>query len=229
MASQRILVVEDDPSAAETVRTKLELEGFEVEVAETGHDGIQAARANPPDLVILDWMLPDLEGTAVCQQLRGFCPAPIIMLTAKADEIDRVVGLEVGADDYVTKPFGAKELVARVRAQLRRRDFNARRAQSSKISAAGIEVDPLRMEVTVDGRPVTLTPTEFHLLELLVRNPGRVYSAAQLLTEIWGDKGHSVNLVEAHMSKLRHKIEANPHHPEKLKTIRSQGYWIVGK
>jgi DNA-binding response OmpR family regulator len=229
MVQRQILVIEDDPSAAETVRVKLEVEGFSVAVADTGEKGIEMARAHAPDLVILDWMLPDMEGPAVCQVLRGLCRAPIIMLTAKADEIDRVVGLEVGADDYVTKPFGPKELAARVRAQLRRRDFNTRRSQTAKVSAAGIEIDPQRMEVTVDGQEVSLTPTEFRLLELMVRHPGRIFSAQQLLQEVWGEDEHSVNLVEAHMSKLRRKVESNPHHPGKLKTIRSQGYWIVEK
>lgn len=229
MAAKRILLIEDDPSAAATVRVKLETEGFSVAIAGCGEEGIQAARSEAPDLIILDWVLPDIEGPAVCQAIKGFCSVPIIMLTAKADEIDRVVGLEIGADDYVVKPFGAKELVARVRSQLRRRAFNIAKSQSAKVSAAGIVIDPQRMEVTVDGRDAILTPTEFRLLELMVRNPGRVFSAEQLLAQVWGEKGHSVNLVEAHMSKLRRKIERNPHHPEKLKTIRSQGYWIVEK
>ena len=220
---KRILVVEDEMKIARLVRDYLEHAGFDVIVAGTGEAAIASARSRRPDLVVLDLGLPGRDGLDVARELRRSSEVPIVMLTARGDETDRIVGLELGADDYVVKPFSPKELVARVRAVLRRTD--ARGAGPEVLRVSDVEMDVPRMRVTVDGRPVDLTPTEFQLLAAFLREPGRVFTRAQLL-----DALHSTTIesyeraIDAHVKNIRKKIEPAPGRPRYLLTVHGVGY-----
>lgn len=222
----KILVVEDEESFSDAIAFMLRKEGFEVGVAGDGHSALEAFSESGADLVLLDVMLPGLSGTEVCRTLRQRSAVPIIMVTARDSEIDKVVGLELGADDYVTKPFSSRELVARVKAVLRRGSNHDDVAEP----AAVLEVGPLRMDVerhlvTVDGEEVRLPLKEFELLELFMRNPGRVLTRGQLITRIWGvDYVGDTKTLDVHVKRLRAKIEPDPANPLYLLTLRGLGY-----
>jgi len=221
---KRILVVEDESRIARLVRDYLEHAGFEVLVAGDGEVALASARRSRPDLVVLDLGLPGRDGLDVARTLRQTSSVPIVMLTARGEEIDRVVGLELGADDYVVKPFSPKELVARVRAVLRRTDA-ARAGGSEVLRVADVEVDVPRMRVSVGGRPVELTSTEFQLLAVLVREPGRVFTRSQLLDAVHGVAFDSYErAVDAHVKNIRRKLEPTPGRPRYLLTVHGVGY-----
>jgi two-component system response regulator RegX3 len=219
----RVLVVEDEPSYRETLAFMLGREGFEVVEAADGTEGLAAYDRSGADIVLLDLMMPGLPGTEVCRQLRQRGPVPVIMLTARDSEIDKVVGLELGADDYVTKPFSHRELVARIRAVLRRgQDVEL---VPDVVEAGGVRMDVERHEVAVDGQPVRLALKEFELLEMLLRNAGRVMTRGQLIDRIWGaDYVGDTKTLDVHVKRLRAKLETDPGNPEHLLTVRGLGY-----
>ena len=220
----RVLVVEDEESFSEPLSYMLRREGFEVDVAATGPDALEQFDRRGTDVVLLDLMLPGLSGTEVCRTLRTRSAVPIIMLTARDSEIDKVVGLELGADDYVTKPFSSRELVARIRAVLRRRS-EPEDVVSTTIEAGPVRVDVDRHVVTVRGSEVALPLKEFDLLELLVRNSGRVLTRGQLVDRVWGaDYVGDTKTLDVHVKRLRAKIEPDPGNPQHLVTVRGLGY-----
>ena len=220
----RILLVEDEASFSEPLSYLLAKEGYEVSVAETGPEAVTRFVANGADLVLLDLMLPGMSGIDVCRVLRSRSSVPIIMLTAKDSEIDKVVGLELGADDYVTKPYSSRKLLARSKAVLRRL------AEPEELLPATIESGPVRMDierhvVTVTGEPVSLPLKEFELLELLLRNTGRVLTRGQLIDRIWGrDYVGDTKTLDVHIKRLRAKIESDPARPRHIITVRGLGY-----
>ena len=220
----RILIVEDEPAIADAVEYALKAEGFEVEAVDDGSIALERARARPYDLLVLDLMLPGLSGVEVCRRLRDESPVPILMLTAKDGELDRVLGLEVGADDYVTKPFSVPELVARVRALLRRRELDTRQ-MIAQLRVGDLELDLTRHEARVDGEPVPLTAFELKLMALLASEPGRVFSRREIMRHLWnsshvGDE----RACDLHVSNIRRKIERDPSDPDRLVTVRGVGY-----
>jgi two-component system alkaline phosphatase synthesis response regulator PhoP len=218
-----ILVVDDEPEIVRVVRDYLEHSGFTVQVAADGPAALRAARAHSPDLVVLDLGLPGLDGLDVTRALRRDGQLPIIMLTARADESDKLVGLELGADDYLTKPFSPKELVARVRAVLRRAEASA--SPAAVIRAGDLHIDVGRMKVTVAGRDVDLTPTEFHLLTAMARQPGRVFTRSQLLDAVRGVAFESYErAIDTHIKNLRRKLEPDPRTPRYVSTVFGVGY-----
>jgi len=218
-----ILIVEDEPGIAQLVDDYLKAAGFTVLRTSTAADAIAHARASAPALVVLDLGLPDRDGLDVARELRRFSEVPIVMLTARGDESDRIVGLELGADDYVVKPFSPKELVARVRAVLRRAEKTP--AAGDKLSALDVVVDLPRRRVTVGERQVALTATEFTLLETLVREPGRVFTRGQLLDAVRGVSFESYErAIDAHVKNLRRKIEPRPGLPRYIQTVHGVGY-----
>jgi DNA-binding response OmpR family regulator len=220
-----VLVVDDEPKIVDVVREYLEHAGFAVRTAGDGPAALERARALAPDLVVLDLGLPGLDGLDVARQLRRSSRVPVIILTARGDEIDRIIGLELGADDYLVKPFSPRELVARVRAVLRRVDERDAADGDQPIVRGDVVVDPARRRVTVAGRPVDLTPTEFDLLAHLARQPGRVFTRAQLLTAIHGVAVESYErAVDAHVKNLRRKLEPDPRHPRYVLTAHGIGY-----
>ncbi len=220
----RVLVVEDEESFSDALAYMLRREGYEVEVAATGQDALQTFDRSGADLVLLDLMLPGLSGTEVCRELRVRSHVPIIMVTARDSEVDKVVGLELGADDYVTKPFSSRELVARIRAVLRRG------AEPEELMLNVVEAGPVRMDVerhvvTVDGQQAQLPLKEFDLLELLLRNAGRVLTRGQLIDRVWGaDYVGDTKTLDVHVKRLRAKIEPDPANPKYLVTVRGLGY-----
>ena len=223
----KILVVDDEPALRDTVGYALRQEGFEVEVREDGDSGLEAALANSFDLVILDLILPGLSGTEVCRRLRAQSAIPIVMLTARGAEVDRVVGLEIGADDYVTKPFSMAELIGRVRAILRRRELD--RSGGGRVRRVGdLELNSSRHTVTRDGEAVSLTPSEFRLLDLLAGEPERVFSRREIMQHLWessyvGDQ----RACDIHISNLRRKLEDDPANPRRIVTVRGVGYKLA--
>jgi two-component system response regulator RegX3 len=225
--SARVLLVDDDPGVREVVSYALRREGFTVDEAADGEGGLQIARSNGLDLVILDVMLPDASGVDICRALRAESRVPIIMLTAKDSEVDRVLGLELGADDYVTKPFSPAELVSRVRAILRRRELD--RSESSNVRRlGGLRLDLTAQAADVDGRRVRLTPSEVKILAMLSEEPGRVVSRTHLMRHLWGsDYVGDEHACEVHISNLRRKIEPDPVHPRRLLTVRGEGYKLL--
>ena len=222
----RVLVVEDETSYSEALSYVLRKEGFDVAIAETGPDALTEFERNGADIVLLDLMLPGLPGTEVCRQLRARSGVPIIMLTAKDSEIDKVVGLELGADDYVTKPYSARELVARIRAVLRRRGEPVEAGSADAVLEAGpVRMDVERHVVAMDGEQVALPLKEFDLLELLLRNAGRVLTRAQLIDRVWGsDYVGDTKTLDVHVKRLRAKLEPDPANPKYLLTVRGLGY-----
>jgi phosphate regulon transcriptional regulator PhoB len=224
----RILIVDDEKDIVDLVAYNLEKEGYEVLKAFDGERGLALVRTKKPALVVLDLMLPGIQGLEVCKRLRrdaDTASVPIIMLTAKGEELDRVIGLEVGADDYVTKPFSVKELVARVKAVLRRSGAGTRPDGTEVFEFRGLRIDMRSYEVTVDGRKVTLSPTEFKLLHFLSRNPGRVYSRDQILDKVWGDESFvEPRTVDVHVRRLRAQIEGDENSPTYIVTVRGVGY-----
>ncbi|MGY1744446.1 winged helix-turn-helix domain-containing protein [Blastococcus sp. SYSU D00695] len=220
----RVLVVEDEESFSDALSYMLRREGFDAVVAASGPQALDEFDRQGADIVLLDLMLPGLPGTEVCRTLRSRSNVPIIMLTAKDGEIDKVVGLELGADDYVTKPYSARELVARIRAVLRRRGEPEATAEGA-LEAGPVRMDVDRHVVAVDGQPVSLPLKEFDLLELLLRNAGRVLTRAQLIDRIWGsDYVGDTKTLDVHVKRLRAKIEPDPANPEHLVTVRGLGY-----
>ncbi len=223
-----VLIVDDDPTIREAVTGRLELEGFKAIEASGGQQVFEILEDHSPDLIILDLGLPDLDGVTVCQRIRHKSAVPIIMLTARSEEVNRVVGLEVGADDYVTKPFSFDELVARVKAVLRRVDPSRGIAPPSTILKAGnIEIDTEGHQVTVAGKVVSLTPTEFGLLQALAERPGKVFSHQELLRKVWDYDQYDTHLVEVHIANLRGKIEKDARKPKRVVTVRAVGYKLV--
>jgi DNA-binding response OmpR family regulator len=219
-----ILIVDDEEHIRELVRLYLEKEGFTVALAADGEEAVRQVRALNPLLVILDIMLPKMDGWDVCREVRKFSETPIIMLTAKGEEFDKVLGLELGADDYLTKPFSPRELVARVKAILRRASPEEPQNNDEVINYPGLNINMASREVRVGGQEVTLTPKEFDLLWFLAKNPGKVFTREQLLTAVWGyDYYGDLRTVDTHIKRLREKVErdgASPH----VKTIWGVGY-----
>lgn len=231
MAQKKVLIVEDDKTLLEVLRYNLVKEGYSVITAVDGSQAVQVARIERPDLIILDLMLPQMNGLEVCRNVRTDMIVPIIMLTAKAEEIDKIVGLEVGADDYMTKPFSLRELLARVRAMLRRTDMVKQESGKSEIvetqiiHSGEIEIDLSRHSVQKKGVQIELNPKEFDLLVFLIRNRGQVFGRETLLEKVWGyDFAGDTRTVDVHIRWLRKKIEDNPELPCLLVTIRGVGY-----
>jgi two-component system response regulator RegX3 len=221
----KVLLVEDEPGIAEGLKVTLESEGFQVTWVADGAEALPSWERVRPDVVLLDVMLPNVSGTDICRTLRGRSDVPIIMLTARDQEVDRVVGLELGADDYVTKPFSSRELVARIRAVLRRAPIVDLMDAEGPVEAAGVRVDRARHEVEVDGALVELPPKEFELLAVLVESAGRVVTRSQLIDEVWGtDYFGDTKTLDVHVRRLRTRIEDDPHEPRRLLTVRGVGY-----
>ena len=225
---KKILVVDDEPTLVATLKYNLEREGYHVITAADGEAGLSAARSNRPDLILLDLLLPVMDGLEVCRILRREMTTPILMLTAKTDEIDKVVGLELGADDYVTKPFSMRELLARVRALLRRAEA-VPSAEVEVLVAGELQVDLRRREASRGGQALPLKPKEFDLLAFFLRNRGRAFTRDQLLNQIWGyDFVGDTRTVDVHIRWLRQKIEDVPAKPSRLITVRGVGYRFDG-
>jgi two-component system response regulator RegX3 len=225
--SGRILVVEDEATIAEAVSYALRESGYAVDAVGRGEDAVDAARAQDYDLMILDLLLPGVGGLDVCKTLRAESDLPIVMLTARDEELDKVVGLEVGADDYVTKPFSVAELVSRVRALLRRRDLD-RSSRTVIQKVGGLQLDVTRHSATIDGKPLALTRSEFRLVTLLASEPGRVFTREELVRHLWesdfvGDR----RAIDVHISNLRRKLETEPRNPRRLITVRGVGYKLM--
>ncbi|WP_106848617.1 response regulator transcription factor [Blastococcus sp. Marseille-P5729] len=224
----RVLVVEDEESFSDALSYMLRKEGFEVAVAGTGPDALAEFDRNGADIVLLDLMLPGIPGTEVCRSLRARSTVPIIMLTAKDSEIDKVVGLELGADDYVTKPYSARELIARIRAVLRR-GSEAEESGAATLESGRVRMDVDRHVVSIDGEVVPMPLKEFDLLELLLRNAGRVLTRSQLIDRIWGaDYVGDTKTLDVHIKRLRAKIEPDPANPRYVLTVRGLGYKFDG-
>jgi two-component system response regulator RegX3 len=225
--SEKILVVDDEPAIVDAVTYALRASGFEVDTFADGESALEAARGNGYDVLVLDVRLPGLSGIEICRRLRDESDVPILILTAMDAEVDRVLGLEAGADDYVTKPFSVAELVSRVRAILRRRELD--RASSGGVRRVGsLELDVNRHEVRIDGRTIRLTPSEFRLLALLAQEPERVYTRREIMQHLWdstyvGDQ----RACDIHVSNLRRKIEETPGRPQRLVTVRGVGYKLL--
>ncbi len=231
-----VLIVDDEANLVELLQGYLERESYQVLTASDGVTALELARTAQPDLVVLDLMLPGLDGFEVCRQLRQFSDAYVVMLTAKTEELDKIVGLTVGADDYITKPFSPRELVARLKAMLRR----PRRNNGSPVNTPAnhsieedylpphqfgeLTIDEVRHEVEKGGREILLTIHEFNVLLTLARHPGRVFTRAQLLEQVWGDEYYDDHVVDVHIGNLRKKLEDDPAHPGYVETIRGVGY-----
>lgn len=220
---QKILVVDDEVKIVSLVKQYLESDGFSVETATDGLSALSMAKTFDPDLIVLDIMLPKISGLEVCRELRKSSDVPIIMLTAKSEEIDRLIGLELGADDYLTKPFSPRELVARIKTVLRRTDPKGRQVDS--IFAGDLELNFSTYVATIAGKPLNLTPTEFKILGALVRSPGRVFTRLQLLDAVSGDafEGYERS-IDTHISNIRKKIETDPSNPKHILTVFGIGY-----
>ena len=230
--NSRILIADDEPSVRDSVGYALRQEGFDVTLAVDGDDAEQKIGGEAPafDLLILDIMMPGRSGLDLCRDVRGRSPVPIILLTAKDAEVDKVVGLEVGADDYVTKPFSVRELLGRVRAQLRRRELDRTSAtgETATIEAGAVRIDLARHLVTVRGDPVSLTRSEFQVLRLLAGRPGQVFSRQEIMEELWQSEFRGdVRACDVHISNLRQKIERDPQEPELVLTVRGVGYKLA--
>jgi two-component system alkaline phosphatase synthesis response regulator PhoP len=225
---QKILVTDDEKDIVELIAFNLQKEGFAVVKAYDGEAALRLIKTQKPDLIILDLMLPEISGLDVCKAIRGnpeTVGLPIIMLTAKADETDKIIGLEIGADDYITKPFSVKELIARIRAILRRRHDENKQLPQEKFSFRGLQIDYASYNVLIDSKKVTLSPTELKLLFFFSRNPGRVYSRNQILDNVWGDNNFvTPRAVDVHIRRLRSQIEKNIDNPQYIITVRGVGY-----
>ena len=221
----KILIVEDESSFSEALEFLLGKEGFSVLTAATGTEALKKFEQGGIDLILLDLMIPEVSGTEVCRQIRAKSKVPIIMLTAKDSEVDKVVGLEIGADDYVTKPYSARELVARINAVLRRNGNEIAAGESGLLTVQGIRLDVDRHQVSVNGIPVSLPLKEFELLEFLMRNAGRVLTRIQLIDRVWGsDYVGDTKTLDVHIKRIRAKIEVDPANPKIIQTVRGLGY-----
>jgi two-component system OmpR family response regulator len=230
--ADKILVIEDDLNLLATLRYNLRKEGYEVVTAADGAEALETARREKPDLLILDVMLPKLSGLEVCRILRNEMPVPILMLTAKADETDKIIGLGIGADDYMTKPFSVRELLARIAAMLRRVKMMQQPTveKETVLRHHGIEIDPASHTVKIRGKAVELNPKEFDLLTLFIKNKGLVLSREQILEKVWGyDYAGDTRTVDVHVRWLREKIEDDPQKPKLLSTVRGSGYKMEGR
>jgi DNA-binding response OmpR family regulator len=222
---KKILIVDDESAILQTLRFNLERNGYAVATAGDGRSAIALAASERPDLIIMDIMLPILDGIEACKEIRRASGVPIIMLTARDQEIDKVLALELGADDYVTKPFSLHEFLARVKARLRRQNGNVESAHAEAITVGQIVIDPSRQSLTVRGKPVSLAPKEFGLLQVLMENRGRVVTRQTLLDKVWGyDFEGEHQTISVHVRWLREKIEIDPNNPEHIITVRSRGY-----
>ncbi|WP_426575011.1 response regulator [Aquihabitans sp. McL0605] len=226
MERQRVLVIDDDPNVSEVVATYLRREGAIVEVCSDGETGLETALADPPDLVVLDLMLPGLDGLEVCRRIQALAPVPVVMLTAKGDETERIVGLELGADDYVSKPFSPRELVARVKAVLRRAHAPLQPvgAGAAVLDAGVVQIDVAAHEVRRGDEILPLTAREFELLVHLVRHPRRAFRREELLERVWGSRYGDTSTVTVHVRRLREKVEEDPSNPRHLVTVWGVGY-----
>jgi DNA-binding response OmpR family regulator len=225
---KKIVVVDDEPTLLATLKYSLEQENFRVVTASDGEQALEVTRKESPDLVVLDLMLPGMSGIEVCRTLRKESSVPVLMLTARDSEVDKVVGLEIGADDYVTKPFGMPELLARVRALLRRAQPDANSA-AALVESGDLKIDPARKEASRGTEKMALKPREFDLLLYLMRNPGRAFTREKLLNDIWGyDYAGDTRTVDVHVRWLRTKIEDMPEAPRRLVTVRGTGYRFEG-
>jgi two-component system response regulator RegX3 len=221
----RVLIVEDEISFSEALEFLLGKEGYSVTTAATGTEALRKFEQGGIDLILLDLMIPEVSGTEVCRQVRSKSKVPIIMLTAKDSEVDKVVGLEIGADDYVTKPYSSRELIARIRAVLRRNGDEGGATDSGTLSVNGIRMDIDRHQVSMNGAPLSLPLKEFELLEFLMRNAGRVLTRIQLIDRVWGsDYVGDTKTLDVHVKRLRAKIEADPANPKIIQTVRGLGY-----
>ena len=223
----KILVVDDEKVLVKGIKFNLENEGYQVEVGYDGEEAVELAREGSFDLVMLDLMMPKIDGLQACMRIREFSNVPIIMLTAKGEDTDKIIGFECGADDYITKPFNLLELKARVRALLRRSGAGGQRQTAGKLTAGHITLDPAQRAAWRDGQKVELTAKEFDLMELLMRNPGRVYSRENLLNVVWGyEYVGDYRTVDVHIRRLREKLELDPANPEYIRTKWGVGYYL---
>lgn len=220
-------MVDDDPAIAEVVTKYLEREGYSVETVSDGQRALDSALSDPPDLVVLDLTLPRIDGLEVCRRLRALAPVPVIMLTARGDESDRVIGLELGADDYMSKPFSPRELVSRVRAVLRRANGPLTPPPSGSpafLVDGGLQVDVLAREATLDGERVSLTARELELLAFLMRHPKQAFRREELLSQVWGTRYGDTSTITVHIRRIREKIEIDPSNPSRIVTVWGVGY-----
>ena len=226
--AQRVLVVDDEKLIVKGIRFSLEQEGMEVDCAYDGEEAVQKAKENEYDIILLDVMLPKLDGFEVCQQIREFSSVPVIMLTAKGDDMDKILGLEYGADDYITKPFNILEVKARIKAIIRRTKKKAPEKENRKVVEKGdLHLDCDSRRLNIGGKEINLTAQEFDLLELMALNPNKVYSRDHLLNAVWGyDYPGDVRTVDVHIRRLREKIEANPSEPKYVHTKWGVGYYF---
>jgi two-component system OmpR family response regulator len=230
MSDKKILIVEDDRNLLDTLVYNVKKEGYDVVTSINGEEAVESARKENPDLIILDIMLPKLNGLEVCRILRKEMTVPILMLTARNGEVDKIIGLEVGADDYMTKPFSMRELIARIRAMLRRAGITVAQPDSVEktIKIGTLEVDTERHRITVSGKELELSPKEYDLLVFLAVNKGFVFTREQLLEKVWGyDFAGDTRTIDVHIRWLRQKIESNPSKPETLITVRGAGYKLA--
>jgi DNA-binding response OmpR family regulator len=225
VSERTVLVVDDEAAIAEAVRARLSSEGFRVLVAADGPQALELADAERPDLVVLDLMLPGMDGLEVCTQLQRERWVPVLMLTARTEETDKVAGFAVGADDYLTKPFSLRELVVRVKAILRRVERIGSASSSESIERGGLSVDPARRRVSVDGRDVQLTPLEFEILLALAREPGVVFTREQLMDRVWGYRDYAGGrVVDSHVARIRRKLGEDGNEPRFVRTVHGVGY-----
>jgi len=226
---RKILVVDDEPLIVKGLKFNLQQDGYEVDTANEGHEALRMISEGDYDLVLLDLMLPGMDGLSICQQVRGFSDVPIIMVTAKSDDMDKIMGLEYGADDYIAKPFNILEVKARVKSVMRRVRTGAPQAETSSITIGSILVNLDSRSVYLDGKPINLTAKEFDLLRLFVTNRGKVFSREQLLESVWknGGMGGDLRTVDVHIRRLREKIERNPSQPEYIFTKWGVGYYFA--
>lgn len=221
----KILVVDDEKLLVKGIKFNLENEGYQVECAYDGAAAVELARAGGFDLIILDLMMPEIDGLEACMRIREFSNVPIIMLTARGEDTDKIIGFECGADDYITKPFNILELKARIRAMLRRASGGAQGKAAKQITAGDLTLDTEQRVAVRDGKTVELTAKEYDLIELLMRNPRRVYSRENLMNVVWGySYTGDYRTVDVHIRRLREKLEADPRHPEYIKTVWGKGY-----
>lgn len=230
MSKEKILIIEDEKEIRELIRDYLHVEGFQAVMAEDGAEGLKSFKKNNIDLIILDIMLPKIDGMEVCKNIRDESNVPILMLSAKKSEVDKVLGLGLGADDYLTKPFSPKELVARVKAQLRRyKKFTNSNFEKKKLQFKNLKIDLDGYNVYLNDKKIQLSAKEFEILKFLALNPERVYSREQIFNHIWGFNEYGdINTVTVHIRKIREKIEENPSKPEFIETVWGVGYKFVG-
>ena len=228
--SRKVLVVDDEKLIVKGIRFNLEQDGMEVDCAYDGEEAVEKAKANKYDIILLDLMLPKMDGLEVCQQIREFSNVPIIMITAKGEDMDKIMGLEYGADDYITKPFNILEVKARMKAIMRRNSFNLKKEQSDRVIIAGdLRIDRDGRRLFIGDREVNLTAKEFDVLELLVMNPNKVYGRDNLLNIVWGyEYPGDARTVDVHIRRLREKIEDDPSNPKYVHTKWGVGYYYLG-